>query len=191
MIEIRVSWSTQLAPHTLGERHAAFPGPQATGTDEFDAGSVHVILQTQGDLAGYGRLTIGGPGVFNTWTQGRAGLPAGHAVADLGRCFITPAFRRRELFGPLCASAMMIARSLGCSVVNGACIPGRRILETLADVGFVPHNSAVQEQEPNGNVVQIQPLTCNDLERPALALSRFESQLAEQGLVLSLAAGHD
>lgn len=184
METVHIAWSRSISPAVLAERHAAFPGPAASGCDEFDAESVHVVMSVRpGDaLAGYGRLTIGGPGVFNSWTRGLARLPAGPAVADLGRCFVAQAFRRRELFGPLCAAAMSVAKMLGCTVVNGACIPGRRVLATLVDIGFVFHGGPVDEVEPNGNLVRIQPLTCSDLELPEQALQRYEPLLAVNGM---------
>jgi hypothetical protein len=45
-------------------------------------------------------------------------------------------------------------------VVNGAHIPGRFLAGTLHALGFRKSGKPVEEFEPNGNTVIIQPVTC-------------------------------
>ncbi len=153
-------------------RSACFHGPVGTGTDSFDERSVHITFSRAGSTIAYARLTRGAPGLFNAWSKGKADLPAGPDIADLGRCCVHPDFRGQRLFSAVCLAACAWARASGCSRVNGSYISGATAGRALHEVGFRDHGSCVKHFEPNGNVLVVQPIT---LSLPEVGSSQGET----------------
>src|SRR5262249_29910406 len=139
-------------------------------------------------LAASGRLTPGPSSVFETWTQGRANIPTGASIVDLGRCMVSPDFRGIGLFRLLLLEAFLLAEKLGYSEIVGAVIAGRRTAEVLYGLGFRNCGVAVESVEPNKTLL-IQPLVVSvsgnvenwlDLKRQALSdIERNGFKIAE------------
>ena len=138
MRELTLHISAAVPDDVLAARAACFPGPTAgqSATDPFDDRSIHVMIRETTRLAAYGRLTLGPPGVFRTWSCRAAEIPEGPEVADLGRCFVQLDYRRLELLRLVCLEALTYSHKRSIRVVNGAHIPGRFLAGTLHALGF-------------------------------------------------------
>jgi hypothetical protein len=79
-----------------------------------------------------------------------------------------------ELLRLVCLEGLMYALTSSMRVVNGAYIPGRFLAGTLHELGFCESGTPVDEFEPNGNRVTIQPVTC-DLKA---SVNRWSTQRA-------------
>jgi hypothetical protein len=176
MREITLHVSESVPDDVLAARAVQFPGPSTAKcvSDAFDERSIHLMIWEASQLAAYGRLTLGPPGVFRTWSHGAAQIPEGRDVADLGRCFVQPDYRRLELLRLMCLEGLTYALTCSMRVVNGAYIPGRFLAGTLHELGFCDSGTPVDEFEPNGCRVTIQPVTC-DLRASA---NRWSAQRA-------------
>jgi predicted GNAT family N-acyltransferase len=197
--EIRAQLFDRLPADALDLRAVSFPAADGTlvGSDEFDARSLHIVFREDSRIAAYGRLTIGAPGVFRTWSRGAAVLPDGFDVADLGRCCVHPDYRRLELLRAVCVEALIYASEHQIAHANGAYKPGRHLAAMLHEIGYSDCGLPVEEFEPNGNIVTIQPVTCNlrSTIHRWLAQQRLVSEhLAAQGFSLRVdlgsASGH-
>ena len=51
-----------------------------------------IAVRIDNRIAAYGRLTPGPDSVFEKWTRGKASIPTGRHVMDLGRCLASPDF---------------------------------------------------------------------------------------------------
>ena len=142
-------------------RLLCFPEPDGneSSRDEFDSRSLHVVAMVEGELAAYGRLTPGPKSVFETWTRGKASIPTGPKVVDLGRCLVAPQYRGLELMMLVCLEALLLSARIGYDVVVGSVVPGRRTAEMLKLIGFENSGPAVQcfKEKPTGPYC-IQPL---------------------------------
>ena len=140
-------------------RMESFPGvyKRSTSLEEFDSRSWFPLIYIDNELAAYGRLTPGPSSVFEVWTQGKAEIPTGTDVVDLGRCMVSPKFRGHDLFQVVCLEAFLVASKLGYRQIVGAVIPGRRVAAVLYGLGFRNSGVAVEAIEPNKTVL-IQPL---------------------------------
>jgi hypothetical protein len=145
-------------------RCLCFPEPDgsASSRDEFDSRSLHVVTMVEGDLAAYGRLTPGPKSVFETWTHGKAIIPTGPNIVDLGRCLVAPQYRGLDLMMLVCLEALLLSARIGYDVVVGSVVPGRRTTEMLKLIGFENSGSAVQcfKEKPTGPYC-IQPLVAH------------------------------
>lgn len=145
-------------------RCLCFPEPDglASSHDEFDSRSLHVVAMVENDLAAYGRLTPGPRSVFETWTRGKASIPTGPNVVDLGRCLVAPQYRGLDLMMLVCLEALLLSSKIGYDVVVGSVVPGRRAAEMLNLVGFENSGPAVQsfKEKPTGPYL-IQPLVAH------------------------------
>ncbi len=177
--EIHFLATETIPADALALRAACFPGPgdPEGGEDDFDRRSVHLILRETSRVAAYGRLTIGAPGVFRTWSNGAAQLPEGSDVADLGRCFVHPDYRGLGLLKLVCLEGLRLASKLSMRVVNGAYIPGHFVAGCVHDIGFRDSGNPVEQHEPNGLKVTIQLVTCE------LGMSA-DKILSEYGLLI-------
>ena len=140
-------------------RMECFPGAyeMSTSREEFDNRSWFPVIYFDNELAAYGRLTPGPGSVFEVWTKGKAEIPTGTDVVDLGRCMVSAKFRGLDLFRLVCLEAFLLASKLGYSQIVGAVIPGRRAVEALYSLGFSDSGVVVEASEPNKTVL-IQPL---------------------------------
>jgi hypothetical protein len=140
-------------------RMECFPGAydMSTSREEFDNRSWFPLIYFDNELAAYGRLTPGPSSVFEVWTKGKAEIPTGTDVVDLGRCMVSPKFRGLDLLRLVCLEAFLLASKLGYSQIVGAVIPGRRAVEVLHSLGFSNSGVVVEASEPNKTVL-IQPL---------------------------------
>jgi hypothetical protein len=159
--EIRAELYGRIPLDALDLRAERFPAPEGSKVrgDEFDDRSLHIILREGSEIAGYGRLTVGTPGIFRTWSRGAAQIPEGQDVADLGRCCVNPAYRRLELLRSLCVEALIYGFKQNLAHVNGTHIPGRFLATSLHDMGFLPAGPCVESFEPNGRKIY-QPVSC-------------------------------
>lgn len=125
------------------------------------------MAMVESDLAAYARLTPGPMAVFETWTRGKASIPTGPNIIDLGRCLVAPQFRGLDLMMLVCLEALLISSRIGYDVVVGSVIPGRRTAEMLKFIGFENSGSPVQsfKEKPTGPYL-IQPLVahCNQTD---------------------------
>lgn len=160
---IEITIENQFTEELDALRTRCFPGKDQTENsyDPFDDKSYFVVLRTNHELVGYGRLTPGPNSVFYTWSKGKAPLPNSNNSIDLGRCMIAPKYRGFELLKPLCLAGIMFSQLKKFHHVNGASIPNRGLVNMLEEIGFAKSGSPVKELEPNGNEVVIQPLTCD------------------------------
>jgi hypothetical protein len=160
--EIRAELLDCIPADALNLRATRFPSPDGAlvRSDEFDKRSVHIVFREASQIAVYGRLTIGAPGVFRTWSRGTAEIPEGPNVADLGRCCIHPAYSRLELLRSVCVEALAYAFQRNLTHVNGTYVPGRFLAASLHDMGFRATGPCVESYEPNGNKTY-QPVTCD------------------------------
>jgi hypothetical protein len=174
----------QIPADALALRAVRFPSAsgERVERDSFDERSLHIIFREGSEIAVYGRLTIGVPGVFRTWSRGAAQIPEGTDVADLGRCCVNPDYRRLELLRSVCVEALAYSFNRKITHVNGTYIPGRFLAGSLHDMGFKTAGPCVESFEPNGNKMY-QPVTC-DLKESANLWP------AQQALVSEFLAKH-
>jgi hypothetical protein len=164
MREIALQVSETIPGDVLAVRAECFPGPDSAGergADLFDGRSIHLLLRESSQIAAYGRLTLGPPGVFRTWSRGAAQIPEGQNVADLGRCFVHEDYRSLKLLRLVCLEALTVAFGRSMQIVNGAYVPGSFLVQALRDIGFIESGTAVSQFEPNGLEISIQPVTCD------------------------------
>ncbi len=148
-------------PTALALRSSRFPSSDGklVGIDEFDARSLHIVFREASQIAAYGRLTTGAPGVFRTWSREAAQIPEEEEVADLGRCCVQPEYARLELLRSVRVEAFVYCLSQKLGHVNGTHIPGRNLVGSLHEMGFRAAGPCVESFEPNGNKMN-QPVTC-------------------------------
>jgi hypothetical protein len=188
--EIRAEIVDQIPPDALALRAARFPSASGglVEGDCFDERSLHIVFREGSTIAVYGRLTIGAPGVFRTWSRGAAQVPEGTDVADLGRCCVHSYYRRLELLRSVCVEALAYSFNRNLSHVNGTYIPGRFLAGSLHDMGFKTSGPCAESFEPNGNKTY-QPVTCDLKDSACLwpAQQTLVSDfLAKQGFILNV-----
>lgn len=188
--EIRAEITDRIPSDALSLRAARFPSAsgELVGGDSFDERSLHLVFREGSTIAVYGRLTIGIPGVFRTWSRGAAQIPEGVNVADLGRCCVHTDYRRLELLRSVCVEALGYSFHRNLSYVNGTYIPGRFLAGSLHDMGFKAAGPCVESFEPNGNKTY-QPVTCDLKESANLWPAQralVSDFLAKQGFTLNV-----
>ena len=177
---VRVSVQNILTQEMDKLRQHCFPSakPMHTSLDEFDSKSQHIVITIQDTLAAYGRLTAGPAAVFEKWTQGRANIPTGKEVIDLGRCLVNPKFRGLGLLELVILTGLMRANDQGYQHVVGTYVPGEKVGEKLHKLGFVNSGTTVYEDETGGVTVLVQPVTCNVIQKKYLWQPILEANTA-------------
>lgn len=161
-MELTISLEGEFTNEVDRLRCSCFPGNYVgdTSEDPFDSRSQHILIRSGDDLAACARLTPGPDAVFETWTRGRAAIPTGPDVADLGRCAVGPEFRGSGLLRLLCVEGLLAAERGGFCQVVGAVIPGEPFQAMLESLGLLPSGEPVEEWEPSGLSFVVQPLAC-------------------------------
>lgn len=144
-------------------RTQCFPpaSPMPSSQDEFDSKSLHMTLRINGVIAAYVRLTPGPNAVFEKWTQGKAKIPTGKEVIDIGRVLVNPLYRGINLFEPICTSALIYANKAGFKYAVGAFRVGRKLITGGYKIGFESSGEPAYAIEPNNTTVLIQPTVCD------------------------------
>jgi hypothetical protein len=156
---LKISLANELTEEMDRLRSVCFPSRSlASSRDVFDSKSYYPVIEVRGELAAFGRLTPGPQSVFETWTHGKAQIPTGPDVIDLGRCMVAPKFRQLDLITLLCVEGFLIGAEKNFRAVVGAVKPGRKLANRLYAIGFKDSGPAVRDFEPNGDSVIIQPV---------------------------------
>lgn len=143
-------------------RIECFPDMQGeTALDQFDSCSQHFTFKINESIIAYGRLTPGPNAVLARWSQGKADIPLGKDVIDLGRCLVNPNYRGMNLYKLLCAKAIRYADLLGFNKVVGAFEPGRKFANSVYKMGFINSGDPVNFTLPNGEINLAQPAVCD------------------------------
>lgn len=161
-------------------RQICFPSivPVVTAKDEFDERSQHIIVQIQGKVAAYGRLTPGPNAVFEKWMRGKATIPTGTNTIDLSRCLVSPDYRGLGLLDLVFLAGLNVANEQGYHYVVGSVIPHEKVGPKLYRLGFVNAGKPLYEDEPNEPNILVQPLMCDITKSAHLWSSVFLKQKA-------------
>ncbi len=161
-------------------RQNAFPSvkPVDTSYDEFDGRSKHIVIKIDNVIAAYGRLTPGPNAVFENWTHGKAEIPTGEDVVDLGRCLVNSRFNGLGLLTLVFLAGVNYAKENGFKYVVGSVIPHEKVGPKLYKLGFLNCGNPVYEDEPNESNILVQPLACNVEQNHHLWSKVFQEQAA-------------
>ncbi|MBL0941232.1 MAG: hypothetical protein IBJ00_00650 [Alphaproteobacteria bacterium] len=116
---------------------------KSTSRDQFDERSKHIVVFVNNIIAAYGRLTPGPNAVFESWTQGRAQIPTGEDIIDLGRCCVSPLYRGTLLYETIILRGFQYAEDNKFKYVAGGYEVERYLGVRLLKLGFEHSGEAV------------------------------------------------